>query len=81
MLYHILTLSEQGLGRFHPKQEVWNTAIQSADLTEELTFKYPIFLLVLWMGVLGGTLRVIAFASALEGAGFDAVLFSSAGLI
>lgn len=33
------------------------------------------------MGALQGTLRVIAFASALDGADFDAMLFSSAGLI
>lgn len=39
------------------------------------------FLLVLWLRTLGGTLRVIAFASALEGTDFDAMLFSSAGLI
>lgn len=51
------------------------------DLTEKLTFKYSISVLVLWIGALRGTLRVIAFASASEGADFDAMLFSSAGLI
>lgn len=51
------------------------------DLTEKSTFKYPISVLVLWIGALRGPLRVIAFASASVGADFDAVLFSSAGLI
>lgn len=70
----------------------WVTSIQSResgtqpykysiDLTKKLTFKYPTFLLVLRRRTLQGTLRVIAFASALEGADFDAMLFSSAGLI
>jgi hypothetical protein len=47
----------------------------------KLTFKYCIFLLVLWIGALQGTLRVIAFASALEGADFETKLFLPAGLI
>lgn len=75
-------MSELRLSSLHTKQGVWDTAIQqSIDLTEKLTFKYSIFLLVLWKRALQGTLRVIAFASALEGADFDAMLFSSAGLI
>lgn len=54
---------------------------QTIDLTENLTFNYSSFVSELWIRALQGTLRVIAFASALEGTDFDAMLFSSAGLI